>query len=238
MSADGWRTTEKSAVGGEVYRCDDMPLLLNFKGYCMNKETALKTIVNCAKLYRDNLVNHKILFIFGGEDSIQYFEAICLPRHYKHLTGVVSPTIKSVDFYKMCLSGNLPPSAFTLNNDGTTKMKLSVLHQVMNIHKTAKMAGTYNTSKLELCTEKVTGTTIACMGFVRETANGSYYVPNTVLKEDLRNVVYNPAQRMLAIFRKPKNIDLYTECTYLAKNISLEFILKNEEIRRKIVIKK
>ena len=64
-------------------------------------------------------------------------------------------------------------------------MKLSVLSQIMNIHKTAKMVGDYDNTKSVLFTEKIVGTVTACVGFVRE---GNYYLPNTTLREDIRTI--------------------------------------------------
>ena len=198
----------------------------------MNKEEALRTIVDCAKQFQNNLVNCNVLFVFADNDKINFLETLFLPRHYMHLTGItlLNNNIKSVNFYNMCLSGRLDSSIFILNPNGTTEMKLSVLSQAVNIHKTARMIGTYNLTKSMLITEKIVGTITACLGFVPD--NG-YYIPNTILREDIRDVVCKPTKRILAIYKKSKNTPYYTSHSYVAKDVNMadieeDLILKNK----------
>ena len=183
--------------------------------------------MECAEQYKTNLANRSLLFIFDNAGAIHNLEVICMPRNYLHLTGVVltDKNLKSIDFYEMCIDKRLSPSAFEFSKDGTTKMKLSVLSQIMNIHKTAKMVGDYTHTKSMLVTEKLAGTVTACLGFIRENGKRNFYVPNTVLREDVRNVVDKPPKKVLTIFRKSKDEPIYSECTYLAKGVSLESIL-------------
>ncbi|MCL2405957.1 MAG: PBECR4 domain-containing protein [Defluviitaleaceae bacterium] len=192
----------------------------------MKKEEALKIIVDCAKVYRDNLANRHLLFVFQDGSVVKNIEIVCLPRNYMHLTGValVDRSLKSADFYDLCIRGELKCSSFELNKDGTTRVKLQVLNQAMNIHKTAKMIGDYSYTKSMLVTEKIAGTVTACLGFIRERGKRNSYVPNTVLREDIRNVVDKPPKKVLAIFRKSKDEAIYRECTYLAKGVLLELI--------------
>jgi len=156
-----------------------------------------------------------------------------------HLTGVVltDSSLKSVDFFDLCVKGELTPSAFELNRDGTTRVKLSVLNQVMNIHKTAKMVGNYSFSKAMLVTEKLAGTVNACMGFVRENGKRNLYVPNTVLREDIRQITDKPTKKVLAIFRKPKHEQVYGESTYLAKGVQLNMILTERNMKKRFKLR-
>jgi hypothetical protein len=199
----------------------------------MKKSEAAQIITSCAKLYNENLENKNFLFIFNDKNNIQYLETLFLPRNYKHLTGVESSSkaVKSSDFYNLCLSGRLSPDDFELHKNGTTDMKLSVLPQVMNIHKNAKMIGNFNSIKFELITEKIIGTVTACIGFVCE---NNFYVPNTVLREDTRTVVETPAKRIIAIFQKEIREQHYCINTYLAKGISLEYLLSLDNLKSKI----
>ena len=234
----GWRTTIKLAIRGGGYRCGVKILLLNFTGCKMKKEEAYRIILECADQYKTNLVNCHLLFIFQDVGTVQWLEAICLPRNYRHLTGInlTDNRLKSVDFYEMCIDKKLSPSAFEMKKDGTTKMKLSVLSQVMNIHKTAKMIGNFNAAKSLLVTDKLVGTITACMGFVREHDKSNLYIPNTVLCEDMRNITEKPTMRMLAIFRKPKSVDIYNECTYLAKGVPLDCLLLDNILKQKVML--
>ena len=200
----------------------------------MKKNEAAQIITSCAKLYNENLENKNFLFVFNDKNNIQYLETVFLPRNYKHLTGVESSPkkIQSSNFYNLCLSGRLSPDDFELHKNGTTEMKLSVLPQVMNIHKNAKMIGDFNSIKFELVTEKIIGTITACVGFV---CDNNFYVPNTVLREDTRTVVENSAKRIIAIFQKEIQEQQYSINTYLAKGISLEYLLSFDNLKQKLV---
>ena len=202
----------------------------------MKKMDTISKIVSCAIAYRDNLVNRNFLFVIGMENTIEYFETIFLPRHFMHLTGIVctDAELKSVDFYNMCITGKLPFSAIELNKDGTTRMKLLVLSQLMCIHKTARMAGDFRGASVKLQTSKVAGTTVACMGFVQESEYSNLYVPNTVLNIDTRKAAQRPIKRVMTVFEKEKDASSYSLCTYTAKGLALDDILKNHELAAKI----
>jgi len=192
----------------------------------MKKSEVPKILLECAELYKTNLVNRSLLFVFNNSGVVESLEVICLPRNYLHLTGIVlnDNNLKSIEFYEMCIDKRLSPSTYKLSKNGTTQMKLSVLNQVMNIHKTAKMVGDYTDTNSVLVKEKLAGTITACMGFVHDQGKRNSYVPNTVLRGDIRNVV-DSTKNVLAIFRKSKDEPIYRECTYLAKSVSLESIL-------------
>lgn len=158
----------------------------------MKKETVIKTITECAKDYQQFLENQNLLFIFGNMQKCFYFEAIFLPRHFRHLTGVEVNTEKvfgSVDFYEKCLKSHLSPNDFSFAKNGTTEMKLSILPYLMKIYHFAKMVGEYNFTKLLLYTEKLAGNVAAYLSFIQD---GEYYIPNTVLKEDIRDITKRP----------------------------------------------
>ncbi|MCL2819338.1 MAG: PBECR4 domain-containing protein [Oscillospiraceae bacterium] len=199
----------------------------------MKKDEAIKILTTCAGQYNKNLANKNVLYIFSGNGKISYFESLFLPRHYLHLTGIeiVSENIKSVDFYRLCLKSKLSSSAFTFHKNGTTEMKLSVLPQVMNIHRSAKMIGDYDNKKSILYTEKIIGTITACVGFVRD---DRYYLPNTTLREDIRTITLKPQKRILAIFTKGDKDKRYYNCSYLAKRVSLESIAISDELKQLI----
>ena len=76
---------------------------------------------------------------------------------------------------------------------------------------TARMIGNYAGPRMDLYTEKIAGTTSACLGMIKRKSD---YVPNTVLSEDIRNIVPHPPGKIFAIFRKSIKDDLYRELTY------------------------
>lgn len=188
----------------------------------MTKENAVKIITSCAKEYQHNLENKNILFIFATHQKTDYFESSFLDSHFYHLTGVdMTPQnkISAAQFYQRSLKSLLHPHDIILKPDGTTVLKLTVLPQLMQIHKSAKMIGDYNFSKSFLFTDKIAGSISACLGFIR---NNNYYIPNTALKEDVRNLTNRPQQKIVAIFSKHRTETLYSTLCYLGKGITIE----------------
>ena len=88
----------------------------------------------------------------------------------------------------------------------------------MNIDTRARMIGNYIGPHLELYTEKVTGTTTACLGLIEK---GDCYIPNSVLSEDIRSIVPKPPGKIFAIFKKSIGNTLYTQLTYKSQNIKI-----------------
>lgn len=202
----------------------------------MKKEAAIKIITSCAKSYKNNLENKNLLFIFGDLQTPEYFEASFLPRNFLHLTGiklVKGRIVSSKDFYDRCLNGKLSPDDFYMAQNGTTDMKLSVLPQLMNLHLCAKMVGDYDNTKSLLYTEKIVGNIFACVGFIHE--NG-YYIPNTALREDIRDITISPQKRVLAIFRKDIKQKLYETICYTAKKVNILQLNLSESLRQKIIM--
>lgn len=199
----------------------------------MKKEEAVRVIISCAKQYNQNLESKNFLFVYDENNKINFFETVFLSRNFLHLTGVqLGQNTKSSDFYRRCLNGQLSPSVFRLSKNGVTEMKLSVLPQIMNIHKVARMLGDYSSTKSVLITEKIVGTVTACLGLVYDK---NFYVPNTVLREDIRDVTIAPQKRILAIFQKAIKEQHYSSHTYLAKGISLGSLLQNKDLTSKIL---
>ena len=198
----------------------------------MDKKTAINIITNCAKDYKKNLVNKNILFIFNNNSKMDFFEAVFLPRHFLHLTGIKVTNIKSSDFYKMCLNKKLSLKNIQLSNDGTTSMKLDVLQKLMNLKSNVKMIGEYNNSKTLLVTEKLIGNIYASMGFIKP-IDSNYYVPNTILKEDIRDISLKPIKNVVAIFEKEIKSDLYN-LLYLNKKIDITDLKVPQDVLSKI----
>lgn len=202
----------------------------------MKKDEAIRIMAECAKLYHENLENHNLLFVFGLPQAPEYFEATFLPRHFLHLTGVelsADRVKSSTDFYDRCLKGRLKPSDFNIPKNGTAEMKLSILPQLMKVYKTAKMIGDYSFTKSVLYTEKLAGNISACMGFVRD---DRFYIPNTALREDIRDVTKRPQKRILAIYRKPIREQKYIELCYVAKDVNIAELPLSEDIHGKIKV--
>lgn len=185
----------------------------------MSKEEALKVILNCSKIYHENLENKNLLYILEDRlGKISCLEAVFLSRNFLHLTGVKISNKKiksSSEFYHLCLKNQLSISDFEFNSNGTTTKKLKILLNIMQIHKTARIIGKYNGLKKYLSTEKLIGTVNYCMGFVNK---DNYYIPNTVLEEDIREIV-EFQYRIIFILRKGIKDRKYKEITYRNKKL-------------------
>lgn len=189
------------------------------------KEQAIKIITDSAEKYRDELVDKTLLFIcVEKHDNTTCYEFSFFNWNFMHLTGAKTNKqdtgdrhLSAIDFYNKCLLHKLSPSDFEFSEDGTTHMKLDILSGVLCKNLSAKMIGTYNHSKPYLFTDKLAGGTKACFGFIID-ANHDCYVPNTLLKNDIRDNVYSYA-RVVAVFRKDTCNQKYNELTYIAKNV-------------------
>ncbi len=91
----------------------------------------------------------------------------------------------------------------------------------MKIDKIARMVGDYSHTKTALYTEKLTGTTSMSLGFIQDKSN--FYIPNTILKEDIRDVTLRPQKKILAIYKKNEDELKYYKCSYLAKNVKEKY---------------
>lgn len=196
----------------------------------MNKYDILNKLFLCSSIYNNDLDNNNVLFVFGKTNMVHTFEAVFFGQNFLHLTGVepadnLFPS--SYEFYRACVNKKLTIYDFNVPKKDLCEKKLEILPQLIKIHKTAKIVGEYNFTKTRLYTEKLAGSVTACMGFVRE---DKCFVPNTVLKEDIRDITNKPQQKMLAIFRKNINDVKYTELTYIAKGIYVDELLYDKSL--------
>lgn len=116
---------------------------------------------------------------------------------------------------------------FAFAKDGTTPLKLDVLPALISKNLSTTMIGDYNSCNPKLVADKLAGGTAACMGFV-PTGPKPRYVPNTILKVDIRNYIRNQA-RVIAVYRKPASEPQYTEATYFAKKVDWDTVQYPEE---------
>lgn len=197
------------------------------------KKDAIKIVTSCAQKYKDELDGNTLMFVCADKhNTISCFEFSFRPENFMHLTGLKTirnatelrdanredaEIISAADFYRKCLNRKLSPRDFEFADDGTTDMKLDVLPSVVNKSLSAKMIGDYNSPKPLLYTERLAGSTKACVGFKRDSITG-LFLPNTMLKEDLRSNVRGYV-RVIATYRKRQSDEKYQELTYAAKKI-------------------
>ncbi|MCM1049863.1 MAG: PBECR4 domain-containing protein [Clostridiales bacterium] len=186
----------------------------------MNKPEAINIISKCAKKYKNYLDGYQVVFVYRDENNhSNYAEVKFRSYNFLHFAGV-SPRkgLNANDFYRFALNNRLSKNDFSFKNNHTTELKLRVLETIMNIDTNARMIGNYIGSHIDLYTEKVTGTTTACLGLIEK---DNYYIPNSVLSEDIRSIVPKPPGRIYAIFKKPMKSSLYTQLTYKSKNLTI-----------------
>ena len=139
------------------------------------------------------------------------------------------PLFHAQHFYEMCIDRRLSTDDFGFAEDGTTIWKMEVLPRLISKNLSANMIGEYNSSMPVLFTERLAGSTSACMGFVRSDENGRY-VPNTLLKGDIRTLVHK-ADRIIVTYRKNRTDALYSEIVYAAKKIEWDTINLPEDLQ-------
>ncbi len=191
-----------------------------------DKKSDLDTIKQAAKLYEKKLLNKNIVFIYLKDNKLEFYETTFLKEHFKHLTGIKS-RLNSYEFFYRATNNRLRLEDFEYK-DNTTALKLDNLTKSMILNQYAKMIGEFKQNKRYLSIEKISGNNNLMIGF-DEGEKINY--PKTLLKGDIRD--YTPkAYRVVAIFCKNVKEELYKEINYLAKNFTIERLLKNQELRK------
>ena len=199
----------------------------------MTKKQAIAIITKCAKQYQQYLEHNQVVFVYRDEYNHSHHTVVKFHSHnFLHFTGVVPRTgLNANGFYRASLNSRLSEKDFSFKNNHTTELKLQVLSTIMSIDTKARMIGNYIGPHLELYTEKVTGTTSACLGLIQ---GKDCYISNSVLSEDIRSIVPKPPGKIYAIFKKDINSPLYTQLTYKAKNIAITKKCLPEELLNEI----
>ena len=188
-----------------------------------SKQDILSKLFVCAAKYNENLLGNSLLFITCDKNgNYDFFSVVFKAANFQHLTGVNTQNMSAKDFFRRCLAKRLSPDDIIPHKDGTTELKLSVLPTLLNKDLSANMLADYSGRNLKLYTEKIAGNITACMGFVKD-SKSELYVPNTVLRQDMRNISDN-RKRIVATFQKNKSDDSYTAVVYIAKNVYIEKI--------------
>lgn len=188
----------------------------------MTKEEALTIIFKCADQYKNNLVDRNLLFIcVNSALKVNSFEAVFTGSNFLHMTGIKFlsvPVIAPNAFYSMCIDRRLSVDDFGMDTYGHTELKLTVLPQLMKVNLSANVVGDYNSSRPLLATDRMAGGVKGCMGFIVDDKKKPFYVPNSIMNEDIRKLTNNRL-RIAATYRKKISDVKYDEIVYKAKNI-------------------
>ncbi len=204
------------------------------------KEKAISVVTSCAQAYRDNLVDKSLLLVYLDKHKrTACVELTFDAGNYLHLTGLKPIPVadkdgkpyqlSALDFYHKCLDRRLRACEFEFDANGTTPLKLDVLPSVINKNLSARMIGNCDSPNPQLYTEKLVGGVRACVGFVLA-APGGRYVPNTVLKVDIRDYASDVA-RVIAVFRKNKTDSQCNQGTMRPKRADFPAGLRQKSLK-------
>lgn len=186
----------------------------------MEKKDAMEQLHKLARQYQVNLANRNFLFIFDLSGNYQYFEVAFFKRNFLHLTGIkLTDNNSAINFYNQCLHKRIPADGFAFKQDGTTEQKFAVLPSLFDFRSGFKMLGEYNYSKKLLYADKLCGGVHGCIGFVQDKCS-AYFVPDTSLQEDIRNLVLKP-YKIEAILDKQIRDNCYSNIIYCSKKLNL-----------------
>lgn len=216
----------------------------------MDKRRAIQIMTKAAQLYRDNLEDEKILFLYGLPSevkmelqtqnkilsSIKGYEVAFHRYNFLHLTGVrlnKSVIASAIHFYEKCLDKRLTENDFSFAKDGSTGQKLDILENMMLLKKNATMIGEFTDKGPKLFAEKAAGNVCGCIGFVKD-KNTRLNVPNTLLKKDIRDVIAQPAYKVFAVISKHYTDEKYSVFSKLDKMIDINQCHFSDEIENLI----
>ena len=195
------------------------------------KKEAVSIAISSARLYRDNLVGKRLLFLVTDKHrNVSSLEVGFDASNFQHLTGLKSTTKawSHLDFYNFCIDGRLRESHIEFADVGTTSQKLSVLpHAFRNANLSASMVGNYNNTHPLLYTEKLVGGIKWALGF-RDVSGFGDYVPDTLLEGDIRENI-RESYRIIATYLKEADEDVFTRLIYRAKKIDYERLTYPED---------
>lgn len=172
------------------------------------KKKLLPFLFSGAEAYKKNLLDKSFLFIGQGarDEPPLAMECLFLAHNFMHLTGCeILGDLSPGAFFDRCLDRRLSPNAFDCISEAF--LKKDVFDTVFSLPYSAKMIGSSSGGGNRLYTERLAGNVRGCMGFVLGD-EAPCYSPNTVLKEDIRNMVIKP-QKLLAVYGKPLGPGLY-----------------------------
>lgn len=191
----------------------------------MNKKRALEIMSHAADIYNDMFNGKNLLIIYGNPCAPKYIVTESYPQNFLHLTGIVLnskiPDNTADNFLEKVLNNRFGENEFSFKNSFTTQ-KLEVLIQTLSIKSTARMIGDFSGNRVNLKTDKLAGGTSSFLGFIRV---GENYVPNTVIKGDIRKDALF-TERVLGVLSKRITEPQYNERIYIAKKIDAERLFK------------
>lgn len=192
------------------------------------KERDMNVLKECAFLYKLNLMNKNLLVVSAYKEQISLTSIEFNKNNYKHLTGIIA-SLSANKFMDALLGDRLSFDDWDYKNDGTSQLKIRALPQMVELHKNARMIGTYSGNRIYLKSDVCFGGVYCYLGLVVDRNNNNLtegiYVPSSLINGNIKEDTNNQ-ERIIAMFRKNKKDTKYKELTYLAKDVSLNQLKK------------
>lgn len=175
----------------------------------------LKKIYNAAQLYKDNLVNKDIAFLYNTEAGIDEIKCHFAEENFAHLVGLKSMPkpkgISATEIYHQCLNRNLEQKRCLLTHrKGVIQSKLDIIGDLMKIGSNCQLIGQLDeTLGIRIKSDSlINASSMSIMSFSN---NGDVYIPNSALKRDIREISLDETRSdiLCSIIKdKSKNFEL------------------------------
>lgn len=173
-------------------------------------------------------MNKNLLVVSAYKEQISLTSIEFNKNNYKHLTGIIA-SLSANKFMDALLGDRLSFDDWDYKNDGTSQLKIRALPQMVELHKNARMIGTYSGNRIYLKSDVCFGGVYCYLGLVVDRNNNNLtegiYVPSSLINGNIKEDTNNQ-ERIIAMFRKNKKDTKYKELTYLAKDVSLNQLKK------------
>ena len=196
-----------------------------------SKKEAVAIAVNGSRLYKNNFVGNKFLFVATNKHmKVESLEVVFPASSYMHLTGLICTheDWTGLDFYNFCIDARLREEDIRIRKDGTTQQKLNILTSALSKQNlSASMLGNFSSQQPYLYTDVLVGGVKWAFGFIDPVGNG-FYLPNTLLEGDIRKEVHE-AHRIIATYVKRVESSKYEKLIYRASKIQLNRLVYPED---------
>lgn len=188
---------------------------------------ALKVIVKAAKNYDIKLRDKHFLIVYQEGSQMKTVSVGFRDMNFLHLTGVKT-NLSAQLFYSASISGKLSEKDISLDTKGKAQQKLAVLPYLHEIFCHNCMIGNFINSGVCIKADYFVGDTKAVLS-VGFRYGKKVDMPVTLYNENVKKLS-KPTFKVLAIFEKRYNEDVYSICTYLSKGLDMKNLRLSEEI--------
>lgn len=198
-----------------------------------DKKAALKIIVEAAKKYEEKLNDKHFLIVYREGEETKTVIVGFRDMNFLHMTGVKT-RLSAQQFYAACLESKLSERDFEIDHRGKVQQKLMVLPYLADLLYQHCMIGNFINSGIYIRADYFVGTTRAVLSVGFRTGKKTDF-PVTLYNEDVRKLS-QPTNKVLAIFSKHYKDQCYHNCTYLAKNQSIQELGINDDMLEMILV--